>query len=437
MKHRIALLLAIIFASGSAFAGTAAEAVRARLDAWLAAQNSGDAAAYTALYARKFTGVKRAGLRTSRFDRAGWIADRVRMFKRPMKVGAQDVGIGVSGATARVRFVQSWQSGSFADVGPKEQIWVREGKAWNIAREEMLRSDVGVAAPSAPASGASGFMVDGYYVLESDTKLEPERPLATLAHGDVDTVARAVDASQLAPEFRRLQGAALAGYAIDGKACAGRITGFAVIAALIPHFGQSQEWAALPSAQVANEAWESGKKLLVATTTGCPQARFAVVGAAPGPPVAAPDPPSADERKQALAALHATPQYKELQTAFLRDDPKSKSGWESGEGGSLKVEVYRGSQTLISVTAIRDADGCDGFSANLWQLFEAKGSNLVAVSAALPVVPAFALRNGGHLQIIHTDGRWGFGHLAGRIAPRQGLYDKDGELVVPYYDCPC
>src|SRR5262249_27020631 len=54
--------------------------VRALVDAWLAAQNRGDFAAYEKLYAQKFTGVRRSGTRTVSLDRAGWMRDRKRMF---------------------------------------------------------------------------------------------------------------------------------------------------------------------------------------------------------------------------------------------------------------------------------------------------------------------------------------------------------------------
>src|SRR5262245_28185693 len=66
---------------------------RALLDAWLTAQQAGDFARYEALYADRFEGVKRAGLRSERFDRQGWMRDRQKMFARPMHVEASEVAI--------------------------------------------------------------------------------------------------------------------------------------------------------------------------------------------------------------------------------------------------------------------------------------------------------------------------------------------------------
>jgi hypothetical protein len=62
----------------------------ALIDAWLGVQNQGDLAAYEALYARRFTGIKRAGARTRQYDRDGWVKDRGRMFRRKMTVTADD-----------------------------------------------------------------------------------------------------------------------------------------------------------------------------------------------------------------------------------------------------------------------------------------------------------------------------------------------------------
>src|SRR5690606_30530952 len=69
------------------------EEVTAVLERWLAAQNSGDFAAYSALYGDSFGGVRRSGDRTVRLDRDGWLADRKRMFAKPMKVAASGIEI--------------------------------------------------------------------------------------------------------------------------------------------------------------------------------------------------------------------------------------------------------------------------------------------------------------------------------------------------------
>src|SRR5690606_14694528 len=68
-------------------------AVQALIDTWLSAQNAQDFDTYASLYAGRFEGVRRSGARTVRLDRAGWIADRERMFKKRMSVELRDVEI--------------------------------------------------------------------------------------------------------------------------------------------------------------------------------------------------------------------------------------------------------------------------------------------------------------------------------------------------------
>jgi hypothetical protein len=65
---------------------------QAAFEGWLKAQNDGDFAAYSALYAAEFTGVRRSGPEKRHFDRDGWLKDRARMFKAKMKVTTSDAG---------------------------------------------------------------------------------------------------------------------------------------------------------------------------------------------------------------------------------------------------------------------------------------------------------------------------------------------------------
>ena len=74
--------------------------VRAFVASWVQAQNEGDFEAYARLYATRFMGVKRAAGRTFHFDRAGWMQDRRKMFRKPMVVLASDVQVRTAGTTS-------------------------------------------------------------------------------------------------------------------------------------------------------------------------------------------------------------------------------------------------------------------------------------------------------------------------------------------------
>lgn len=134
---------------------------RALVEAWLAAQNQGNFGAYEALYARKFSGVKRSGDRIVRMNRAEWLADRKRMFARPMLVEAAELRVVASRSGVTVGFEQTWSSGAYKDTGPKVMVLSREGGAPRVEREELLASrKLLVDQPAAAGGGATALASD-------------------------------------------------------------------------------------------------------------------------------------------------------------------------------------------------------------------------------------------------------------------------------------
>lgn len=117
------------------------KAVNDLVDGWLEAQNRGDLNAYSAFYGEGFVGIRRSGEKTVELDRAGWLADRKRMFAKPMTVLAEHRLISIDGERARVEFLQTWSSGSYKDRGPKAMD-IALGKAPRILREELLSSTI-------------------------------------------------------------------------------------------------------------------------------------------------------------------------------------------------------------------------------------------------------------------------------------------------------
>ncbi|MEZ4265900.1 MAG: nuclear transport factor 2 family protein [Myxococcota bacterium] len=118
------------------------DAAREVLKRWLAAQNSQDFAAYSALFAPTFHGVRRVDEKDTTFDREGWLADRQRMFAKPMKVTADDVQIWTGPDRALLLFTQGFATGKFADKGAKQLVVVHGESGFLIASEEMLSSRV-------------------------------------------------------------------------------------------------------------------------------------------------------------------------------------------------------------------------------------------------------------------------------------------------------
>jgi hypothetical protein len=113
----------------------------------LRAQNAGDFDGYSKLYAKKFAGVRRSANRVVKLDYAGWLADRRRMFKKPMVVAMDGLAIKAVGLALVADFRQTFSQGTYKDEGPKHMRLVREGGALRIASEELLQSNVAAPAP--------------------------------------------------------------------------------------------------------------------------------------------------------------------------------------------------------------------------------------------------------------------------------------------------
>jgi hypothetical protein len=134
---RLLCALALVLAARSAHA----EEPAAFVARWLAAQNQGDFAAYQALYGEGFRGVRTSGSRAVTMDRAKWLEDRERMFRKPMVVEADEIRTRTVAEGVLVELRQTWASGEYKDVGKKTLLLVAVGDELRIAREELLTSE--------------------------------------------------------------------------------------------------------------------------------------------------------------------------------------------------------------------------------------------------------------------------------------------------------
>ena len=161
------------------------DAVEEVLRVWLDTQNKGDLAGYSALYAENFRGVRRTGEKRVSLDRAGWLADRERMFRRPMVVVARDVTIAVGPKGAEIRLTQDWTSGTYRDVGPKEIRLGESGGKLLIVREEMLQSTVVGTGDLPVASARLALIYGGDLVVAGSPDLTWGAGEATLESGEI------------------------------------------------------------------------------------------------------------------------------------------------------------------------------------------------------------------------------------------------------------
>ena len=413
--------------------------VRATLDAWLAAQNGGNFAAYEQLYAAKFYGVKRAGERVVRFDRAGWLADRKRMFQKPMQVEAREPRIRAGTDSAQLELTQRWASGKFEDLGLKRLLLVRESGQLRIAQEEMLSSQL-LAAPPSAAGGVHFVIALGS---ELYLALPEERGAVLAAEGPVRRETGAADKT-LYVTSRATRAGTLPAWTgaklrLD-TGCVATVAELRVLSRVVPHFGTSELWEKgtedppsppLPPQRIAEEAFALGTPLTAARLSGCSAGVLAVPESAP-PPIAAEvvsDPALAARARSAFAAL---PSVKAQQREFLKDN---KGQWWDG---TLRIDVRRhpqSGQVLISALAHNGSGACEELGPGTWAVFELDDNQLrrVRESAATGTLEqALDVDGDGKLELI-THGDYG---------TERELWQPQAEspaalLVYDYQDCPC
>jgi ketosteroid isomerase-like protein len=409
--------------------------VTALVDRWRDAQNKGDFTAYRALYATRMTGVKRVGARIDRFDHDGWLADRERMFKKPMTVAADEVVVRASSRSAVVELEQTFQQGSFKDSGPKQLVIVREGKDLRIAREEMLRSDL---AP--PQAQARYLMVDNAVLLtteaDRDWRTGPVRsePTGPASH----RVVAAVDEAKLPAELVGLRKETFTAWDEHGKACQGTIDGFEIVVGVTPHFGTVQEWrdSAASEAEIAESVWGMTSPILLGSIQGCAGV-VAVRGAAPAGAVLLER--VADDATQAgsspLPTFRALPAWKQAQADFVLEGGTGKGDWDAqSDDGHPVVDLFRHPTThvIFAVVTAHAGRGCGDFEGSAGAIFERTGKTWTKRSAGdqLLFTPVIALD-------LDADGSPEFIGERTIVSSADGGLDVTDDFTWAFHDCDC
>jgi ketosteroid isomerase-like protein len=448
----VAALVVIVLFGAPAVADTTADPtpeVRKVVDKWLDAQNRGDFAAYEQLYAARFTGVRRSGPRTVKMDRAGWLADRRRMFQKKMEVSIDKLAIAAAPSASRVTFVQTWASGSYKDVGDKQLVVVREGSAWKIAREEMLRSSI-LASEAKTGAALAQAMLPMFsptaLVVETSAGDELGAGKKTLDDGDPIAVKQNVPMGRLPAEQRALRGRKLFALDENFEICELQVGDPAVVSTFVPHFGMRQEWKEAPKERVIKEAWAQGAKLLVFETSGCKAPTWALPRwkERPAPSVATP----ADDalKARAVAALRKLPEWAKLQSEW-KGYAGAKGRWDEADDATVEVNVVEARANgkpvkLVSVAA-KAGTGCGQFEGALWALYAVRGSKLELVNTPgetyFSVGAALDADGDGTSELFPAPGATSseFGTHQKAMRGKDGRWDEVERLEIPFLDCPC
>lgn len=432
----------------------------ALVESWSKAQNGGDFASYEKLYAPRFTGIKRAGARTQRFDRAGWMEDRKAMFQKPFSVNVADVHVNASDETAVVEFKQSFTSATFSDSGPKRLVLAREGEL-KIATEEMLSSSFTGDAKQTNAADPADFgfvakLSDGPgLVLSRDVDLNAVSGSLRLI--DDEAAERDLKTELVAEKWRGYVGKEFALFGEGGEKCKAKVSGFRVLASVIPHFGTRQRWQGedgakpTPPGERALALWElseSQGRSLVAKLDApkCDGASWARASGSPAPRFFTSRAVTADEKKQVKEAARKAPVHREYQALFTKAYGKA-TPWDETGGDAEVLRAFEDTEGRVYfsatlATGVDDSCASD-FDVDLWLLFKKQGDQLELVSARpeenaeslyprflSPLAPTMAFDLDG-------DGLPEFASAHDFIRTGPKGYRLMQNFSPAYFDCPC
>jgi hypothetical protein len=429
--------------------------VRELVGKWTAAQSTNDFASYEALYADRFTGVKRAGSLTVRQGRDDWMKDRKAMIAPGLVVEANDVSVAVTKDAATVSFVQHYKSPRFEDVGLKQLVVIATPVGPRIAREEMLSSAIQMQGLGRKLSGRLHVAQSGGVFLTPGVPANAVKGRLSLAKPDivpVQEVDSAVDEAALSPDQRGFVGRTFTAYDAQGKACSTTVQSLSVKALVTPHFGTVQSFddrSEYPDPAVAAQkraetyfdlAGDAGRYLFGTFATPCPGARWSIEGTG----VAVTPKGSGGDEQASITALHTVPQYRAIAADFAREHPERKGEvWEKYDG-EVTFGVFRPEKgSPLLVLGARGGSGCGDFWGSMTAVFDVTHPAQPVsrgVADASPSVPnllaAVDLDADGELEFI--SGPDGESADFALIRPgKKGVYVRDTFFTTPFLDCPC
>ncbi|MBN2715447.1 MAG: nuclear transport factor 2 family protein [Deltaproteobacteria bacterium] len=422
-------------------------AVRDLFSDWLKSQNEGDFQQYAALYAQRFDGIKRAGRKTFRYDRKGWLEDREKMFKKKMTVAADDLKIQAGTVTARVSFIQTWSNGRFSDKGPKVlQLFLENGNL-RIFNEEMLQSDMAKRKGKIKPPE----FLDSFYLTTDDNYAVLGNMSASTGPGDITHTGGYIAIKSLHPQegqsaFRMyVAGGIWVGYA-DGSVENTQITDIVGLAKNVFHFGVPQMWAEenYTAAQEGVDIWtwaSTNDNLYYAAKL--PPKNIPAIWAARNLgkeiKVFQPFKPTSTERTAVLSALLSTPESQVLQTQFEKGG--QSGNWHEYEERSIVIKGFAdGTHNRFIYAQVSAGRGCGDFYGTVYRFFNIATG--VPTDLGAPTEDDFFLSS--FVDSYAPDAAIDLdGDEFPEFVGKEKLMYKSGntwyvhELRIPWGDCPC
>jgi hypothetical protein len=365
-------------------------AVRALVAAWRSAQNKRDFSAYSAFYAEHFTGMSARGASLARLDRRTWLkVHQAELALDPALAGATAlVASGAGGA--RVTF----DNAAARALGARlpELFVVSSATGPKIAWEAPARTRA-----SALSETAGLWLADEHFAILSPAPDSAWAEGAPSYSGD-NTALRSVTVSKLPKTLRAWLGRPVRVLGASGAVCETRLQRFALRATITPDLPTAEVWegcadeAAQQPEQIAQDIWHlsglEGRSLVAEFSAPCKGALLAIDPELPAPPIAAPEPASAELGAVALEAFRKLPEYAEIQARFKTENPISEGAWEDRQGRRSVWTLQLPAHAPLLFVSVEAGAGCANFSASLSALWEVQDDGGAARRLSLLLVPS-------------------------------------------------
>lgn len=368
------------------------------------------------------------------------------MFKKLMKVEATNTRITATAQSAVITFEQTWESGGYRDVGPKQLIVVREGDALKIAREELLSSQVEGARQMVGALSEAQF---GNVLHKGSTMALILTPNVNPDEHEHDAPRSSRAATRPGPSSRsrtpRLSSSCSAPQARSATSRARSMACSRTSPALRPDQGwdgtfeengprmSDDDVAASVVRLAAAEGVHRGVRVDANACAGAVWGR--VKQTAPAAVFPAVDTKPLEVRAQ--AELRKLPAWKAIQKDYeaegLTDAPaswdeheptKSFAAWQAPDG-----------KTVYVAHSVRAGSGCGQFEGEVWAVWRVLGGDAWTLVSD-PKAPGTLMSMPAAAADLDGDG------LPELIAPtpsstRRHHLARHPRHRAPYYDCPC
>ena len=406
---------------------------------WLSAQNIRDFKAYSAFYADHFTGLLKSGDHFARVDRKAWLArHQSSLAALPATAKGPQIALGAGGAQVTLAGVELFFVAS--KDGPKI--------TWQ--------------APLPPTVSALSTRL-GLWLADEGSALLDAQPDATWAEG-VPTLAgpnratRGVNASRLPKALRAWLGRPVKVLGANGAVCETRLQRFALRAQITPDLRTAEHWEgcadgpAIPAESIAQDIWNlsavSGRSLIAEFSAPCKGALLAVDPDLPAPPIAAPQPASADLGERALSAFRQLPAYAQIQARFHAEEPDAAGAWDDHDARRSVSTLELPGQARLVFVSVAAGSGCANFSAALGAIWQGEGpsSALLAIDDQRLTPNAVVDLDGtGSALLLGPDGLFGARSIV-RTAPLRAHEPEPGSAPpfarvflssAPFFAGPC